>query len=146
MLHLCMETEKEEGTQLTPLNRSQRESKASVSPQETVSMTWPDHREPFLVQLLGNTSFIASFHGGVCSSLALKACVCLRLNSSLALFFPSKPCPCLSKDRLRAHSLPPIPGFCNQSPLSLLRSHSSSWGCPCSSSKCFSWQRSYRVP
>lgn len=77
----------------------------------------------------------ASLHEAVCSSLVLKTCVYMRLSSSLSLFFPSKPCPCLSKDRPRAHSLPPIPEFCNQSPLSLLRSHTSSWGCPWSSSK-----------
>lgn len=108
-------------------------------------MAWPDLRDPFLVQLIGNTSFTASFHGRVCSSLPPKTHVWWRLSSSLGLFLLSFVPACLKTDPELPLCFPPL-GFAINHPWVF-------WGVilpPGAVSEvhlkkniCFSWQSSY---
>lgn len=144
VLPLGMGIEKGKVKQLTPLQRHQRKFSASLSLQKAVGhgQAWSQGPIPRTVDQKHQLHSLIPWQS---LFLTPSQNPCLLEAKLLPRTVPSTPCPCLSKDRPGARSLPPTLGFCNQSPLGLLRSHTSSWGCPRSSLKknCISWQSSY---
>lgn len=93
-----MEIEKGKVKQLTPLQRHQRKFSASLSLQKAVwpGLAWPQGLIP--VQLIGNIK-LHSLIAWQSLFLPPSQDPCLLEAKHLPRTVPSKPCPCLSKDR-----------------------------------------------